>query len=139
MICAAIIECSKRAVDSEQKEKLGEFLEKSSITVLEYCKIEETNEMYKWKGTDWIEKINEKNPVINQDILDYFEDLLGDDFRDYAVEKCYDSWNYIYELCGVYWHVQEESGSDDDFPNSEVNGPSVDEDWIMDFMPRRGN
>ena len=134
MNCSAIIECSKRSQDIEHKAKLIEFLEKFSIEVLEYCDIDKTSEMYAWNGTDWINNIKQNNPIITDDILDCFENILNDEFRNYASEKFSIINNFIYELCGVYWHLEIED-NDDGFIEFHTNGPSTDKDWIMGFMP----
>lgn len=135
MICFAIFECAKRSLNSDQKTELIAFFEKFSSEVLQYCEIDKTSELYTWNGTDWINNIIENNPVIIQGILDQFENILADEFKNYAIELDYNSGNYVYELCGVYWHVVVDSNSDLDLFEGEVNGPSTDKDWIMDFMP----
>ena len=135
MSCNVIIECSKRSPGSEQKTKLIEFFENFSNTVLEDCKIDRTSEMYTWNGTDWINSINENNPVIITDIIDEFGDILHDEFRNYAFEIDYYARHFVYELCGVYWHVYVETDSDLGFDELEVDGPSTDKDWIMGCMP----
>jgi hypothetical protein len=126
---------SKRSPGSEQKTKLIEFFENFSNTVLEDCKIDRTSEMYTWNGTDWIDNINENNPVIITDIIDEFENIMIDEFENYAFEIVYEAGNYVYELCGVYWHVVVDKDGDLDYSILEVNGPSTDKAWIMGWMP----
>ena len=125
MSCYAIIECSKRSLESEQKPKLIEFIENFSNDVLENCEIERTSEMYTWKGTDWIDNIIENNPVIIDGIIDGFENTLNEGFQNYAIEIYFSAGHSVYELCGVYWHLLLDGR---DF---EQDGPSTDKDQIL--------
>jgi hypothetical protein len=91
--------------------------------------------MYTWNGTDWIDNINENNPVIITNIIDEFGDILHDEFRNYAFEIDYSSGHYAYELCGVYWLLIPDFDEDLGNRSYDVNGPSTDKDWIMGWMP----
>lgn len=126
MTCIAIIESSKRASESEHKEKLVTFIEDQTKAVLHQLNILPTNEMYNWKGDEWIQNINNKNPRITDEIIDEFEVLLNDFFTEYAIYVDFIAGHEIYELCGVYWRLNREL--------HELVGPTIDKTKIYDYF-----
>ena len=73
MTCIAIIEAAKRASESVHKEKLIAFFKDKSKDVLHQLDIPTTSEMHNWNGEEWIQNLNQENPLITDEIIDEFE------------------------------------------------------------------
>ena len=120
MTCIAIIEAAKRASKSDHKEKLIAFFEDQKKDILHQLDIPSTSELNNWNGEDWIQNLNQENPLITGEIIDEFEIWLSDVFTEYAICQDFIAGHEFYELCGVFWRVHH-----DDY---EVEGPSIDRD-----------
>lgn len=122
MTCIAIIEATKRALESDHKEKLIAFFEDKSKVVLHHFDIPPNSEMYNWSGEEWIQNLIQENPLITDDIIDDFDIWLNDLYPEYAIYFDFIGGYEIYELCGVFWRVNPE--------DREVVGPTIDRDFI---------
>lgn len=126
MSCNAIIECAKRAITSDQKENLVTFFENKAYDVLCCHGIPSTSEMYDWNGGDWIKNLNEKNPIILNDLLYDLENDLNSEFTEYAIYYDFIAGHQIYELCGVFWIYELEDG--------QIYGPTTNKAEVYGFF-----
>ena len=134
--CNAIIECCKRAEESNQHKDLIRFIEESNLIYSDaYCNITDEN-MLEWNAEEWIRNIADNNSSIPIEVIEELNHCFYGDNGDSFIEYCNHiidipmfSHSGYYELCGVYWyHDRYHENIDEDFGyqyECESDGPTI--------------